>query len=46
VGLFSEREDAVPVVLIHGWPGLFLLSQSPLSLTHSVFHNEANERKY
>jgi microsomal epoxide hydrolase len=21
VGLFSEREDAVPVVMTHGWPG-------------------------
>ncbi|KAF5482671.1 putative epoxide hydrolase, partial [Colletotrichum aenigma] len=24
VGLFSEREDAYPIVLIHGWPGSFL----------------------
>ncbi|CAI7629037.1 unnamed protein product [Penicillium viridicatum] len=24
VGLFSEREDAVPIVLLHGWPGSFL----------------------
>ncbi|KAL9616566.1 MAG: hypothetical protein Q9160_008569 [Pyrenula sp. 1 TL-2023] len=24
VALFSEREDAVPVVMTHGWPGSFL----------------------
>lgn len=23
VGLFSQREDAVPLVLLHGWPGMF-----------------------
>lgn len=21
VALFSEKEDAVPIVLLHGWPG-------------------------
>lgn len=21
VGLFSERKDAVPILLLHGWPG-------------------------
>lgn len=21
VGLFSEKKDAVPILLIHGWPG-------------------------
>ncbi|KAJ5115901.1 hypothetical protein N7456_000249 [Penicillium angulare] len=24
VGLFSERQDAIPILLIHGWPGNFL----------------------
>ncbi|KAJ5124278.1 uncharacterized protein N7515_008103 [Penicillium bovifimosum] len=24
VGLFSERKDAVPLLLLHGWPGSFL----------------------
>ncbi|KAJ7580187.1 Alpha/Beta hydrolase protein, partial [Mycena floridula] len=24
VGLFSEKPDAVPVILLHGWPGSFL----------------------
>ncbi|KAJ6031115.1 hypothetical protein N7540_001847 [Penicillium herquei] len=24
VGLFSERKDAIPLLLIHGWPGSFL----------------------
>lgn len=24
VALFSEREDAIPVLLLHGWPGSFL----------------------
>ncbi|CAI7577403.1 unnamed protein product [Penicillium glandicola] len=24
VGLFSERKDAVPLLLVHGWPGSFL----------------------
>ena len=22
VGLFSERRDAVPICLLHGWPGM------------------------
>lgn len=26
VGVFSEREDAVPVLLLHGWPGNLSLS--------------------
>ena len=21
VGLFSEKKDAIPILLIHGWPG-------------------------
>jgi microsomal epoxide hydrolase len=21
VGLFSEKPDAIPILLIHGWPG-------------------------
>jgi microsomal epoxide hydrolase len=24
MALFSEREDAIPIVLLHGWPGSFL----------------------
>lgn len=24
VGLFSTRTDAVPIILLHGWPGTFL----------------------
>ncbi|KAJ6157774.1 Isopenicillin N synthase [Penicillium chermesinum] len=24
VGLFSEKKDAVPILLIHGWPGSFI----------------------
>ncbi|CDM31988.1 hypothetical protein DTO013E5_9654 [Penicillium roqueforti] len=24
VGLFSEKKDAVPIILLHGWPGSFL----------------------
>ena len=24
VGLFSEKPDAIPLVLFHGWPGTFL----------------------
>jgi hypothetical protein len=24
VGLFSERKDAVPLLLLHGWPGRFV----------------------
>ncbi|RTE77778.1 hypothetical protein BHE90_007731 [Fusarium euwallaceae] len=24
VGLFSQKDDAIPIVLIHGWPGSFL----------------------
>ncbi|KAH6971211.1 Alpha/Beta hydrolase protein [Ilyonectria sp. MPI-CAGE-AT-0026] len=24
VGIFSSREDAIPIVLLHGWPGSFL----------------------
>jgi microsomal epoxide hydrolase len=24
MGLFSERHDAIPVILSHGWPGCFL----------------------
>lgn len=24
VGLFSEKPDAVPIILLHGWPGSFL----------------------
>lgn len=24
VGLFSQRDDAIPIVLLHGWPGSFL----------------------
>jgi microsomal epoxide hydrolase len=24
VGLFSDREDAIPIVLLHGWPGTSL----------------------
>lgn len=30
VGLFSEKKDAVPIILLHGWPGgsiLVLTSQ-------------------
>lgn len=23
--LFSEREDAVPIALLHGWPGKYIL---------------------
>lgn len=26
VGLFSERKDAVPILLLHGWPGRSILS--------------------
>ncbi|KAI3579417.1 Alpha/Beta hydrolase protein [Fusarium oxysporum f. sp. albedinis] len=24
VGLFSQKDDAIPIVLLHGWPGSFL----------------------
>jgi hypothetical protein len=24
VALFSEKHDAVPLVLLHGWPGAYL----------------------
>jgi microsomal epoxide hydrolase len=24
VGIFSERKDAIPILLLHGWPGSFL----------------------
>ena len=24
IGFFSERQDAIPIVLLHGWPGSFL----------------------
>lgn len=32
IGLFSEREDAIPVLLLHGWPGSFLEFLPILSL--------------
>ncbi|KAJ5289069.1 hypothetical protein N7478_002099 [Penicillium angulare] len=32
VGLFSERQDAIPILLIHGWPGNFLEFLSILQL--------------
>ncbi|KAF5628519.1 epoxide hydrolase [Fusarium sp. NRRL 25303] len=24
IGMFSQRDDAIPIVLLHGWPGSFL----------------------
>lgn len=24
LALFSERKDAIPIVFLHGWPGMFL----------------------
>jgi len=24
VGLFSDKKDAIPIVLLHGWPGTFI----------------------
>ncbi|KAJ5614431.1 hypothetical protein N7528_008085 [Penicillium herquei] len=36
LGLFSERKDAIPILLIHGWPGSFLEFLSILEL----FRNE------
>lgn len=24
IGLFSEREDAIPIIFLHGWPGSFV----------------------
>ena len=25
VALFSEKPDAVPLMLLHGWPGIYLI---------------------
>ena len=32
VALFSEKKDAIPIVLLHGWPGK-LTSTFPISLS-------------
>jgi microsomal epoxide hydrolase len=35
-GLLSEREDAVPVLLLHGWPGLSLVTSVRARLSNGV----------
>ncbi|KII87362.1 hypothetical protein PLICRDRAFT_252822 [Plicaturopsis crispa FD-325 SS-3] len=37
VGVFSEKVDAVPLVLLHGWPGSFLEFLPVLSLLTSAY---------
>ncbi|MCJ1235221.1 hypothetical protein MMC14_003188 [Varicellaria rhodocarpa] len=36
-GLFSEKEDAIPILLLHGWPGSFLEFLPILSLMKQEF---------
>lgn len=37
VALFSEKEDAVPIVLLHGWPGNAVSVSANESSLMSVF---------
>ncbi|KII87364.1 hypothetical protein PLICRDRAFT_112525 [Plicaturopsis crispa FD-325 SS-3] len=37
VGVFSEKADAVPLVLLHGWPGSFLEFLPVLSILTSAY---------
>jgi hypothetical protein len=34
VGVFSKKKDAVPLVLLHGWPGTYKCSQN--SAEHDI----------
>lgn len=36
-GLFSERADAIPILLLHGWPGNFLEFLPILSILKSQY---------
>ncbi|PYH45409.1 epoxide hydrolase family protein [Aspergillus saccharolyticus JOP 1030-1] len=40
VGLFSKKADAVPIVLLHGWPGSFLEFLPLLSLLRDKYSPE------
>ncbi|OJJ48645.1 hypothetical protein ASPZODRAFT_130746 [Penicilliopsis zonata CBS 506.65] len=40
VALFSKKEDAVPIVLLHGWPGSFLEFLPMLQLLREEFTPE------
>ncbi|OOF93430.1 hypothetical protein ASPCADRAFT_398462 [Aspergillus carbonarius ITEM 5010] len=40
VALFSKRKDAIPIVLIHGWPGNFLEFLPMLSLIREKYSPE------
>ena len=37
IGIFSERQDAIPILLLHGWPGSFLEFLPILSLIGSRY---------
>ncbi|KAJ5689234.1 hypothetical protein N7462_003626 [Penicillium macrosclerotiorum] len=37
VGLFSEKENAIPIVLLHGWPGSFLEFLPTLDLIRNKY---------
>lgn len=40
VGLFSKKADAIPIVLLHGWPGSFLEFLPLLSLLKDKYSPE------
>ena len=35
VALFSEKSDAIPLILLHGWPGSFYLLSTFVALKTS-----------
>ncbi|KAE8146618.1 alpha/beta-hydrolase [Aspergillus avenaceus] len=37
VALFSEKQDATPILFIHGWPGIFLEFLPILSLIREIY---------
>ena len=37
VGMFSQKDDAIPIVLLHGWPGSFLEFFSTLELLQKKY---------
>jgi pimeloyl-ACP methyl ester carboxylesterase len=38
IGLFSQKEDAIPMVFLHGWPGSFLEFIPMLELLRKKYH--------